>query len=60
MSAMTLGATSGFSGVIIPQLQNVTITGFAMTEDELSWYGKFCYRGGTPLTTAAGFIKGPL
>ena len=38
--SMTLGASSGFSGVAVEQLMDEEISGFKLTPDQVSWYGK--------------------
>ena len=38
--ALSLGASSGFSGVVIPQLQDRNATGFDISQDQISWFGK--------------------
>ncbi len=39
--SLSVGASSGFSGVAIPQLQDPDLAGFVMTKEQVSWFGQY-------------------
>ena len=40
-AGMGMGASAGFSAVTIPQLQNDTSDPLYLTDEQVSWFGKY-------------------